>query len=68
MDRKERLDHYHEKGQKDACDHNYQPPHSSVAEQLSGLFSSTESNTRDIEDKQAYDAGYKNSQDQRDDK
>jgi len=65
MNGKERLDHYHEEGQKDAVDGEYNPPHSGVAEQLAGLFSSTESNTRDIEDKQAYDAGYKNTQNQR---
>lgn len=65
MSRKDTLDRYHEKGQKDAVDRDYEPPHSGVADKLSGFFSSTDSNRRDVEDKQAYDAGYKNTQKQR---
>ena len=56
---------YHEKGQKDGANGNYNPPHSSVAEQLAGLLSTTKENERDFEDKRQYDSGYENAKKQR---
>ena len=56
---------YHQKGEKDGAKGDYDPPHSSVAESLAGLFSSTATNERNAEDKSQYDAGYENAKNQR---
>ena len=56
---------WHDVGQKDGSEGDYAPPHSSVAESLAGLFSSTETNERNTEAKREYDAGYQNAQKQR---
>lgn len=58
---------YHDKGEQDAAKGygNYNPPHSSIAERLSGFLTSDKELAQQREDKEQYDKGYENGKKQR---
>jgi hypothetical protein len=59
---KDRLDHHHEKGQKDAVEGKYDPPHERI-EDVIGNIVAGESDA-DRADRDAYEAGRDNAEGQ----
>jgi len=60
---KDRLEHYHDKGQSDAAEGKYDPPHERI-EDLIGNIIAGESDS-DRADRDAYEAGRDNAQRQK---
>ena len=57
---------YNVEGQKDAPQRDFDPPHSSIREQVfGGLLDSNEQTKQKVEDIQSYRAGYENGKNQR---
>ncbi len=53
----DRATYYHNKGEQDAANHEYNPP--------IGVFRAAFATQQDLEDQESYDAGYENGRNQR---
>ena len=60
MAESENLQYYHNKGEQDAADEKYDPPHNPI-----GPFSSLFHSHRDVEEVVAYNQGYENTKNQK---